>query len=258
MTQHVRTATIEDVLSDLDRIVDITLDENSSLAIFAYVYRFITTKLMEGICVKRFEDNKRMERFGTELARMYIDAFWHFREQKPVSSPWKVAFKAGELEDPEIQPVIAQHLMLGMNAHINKDFGIAAVRIAPGEQVDSFKNDFKAFSRLLIEWGGEMVRRVNRISPLMFLLDWYGERDDEAIVTFSIRRACNFSWNLAHALAHAPEEERAYLIRRVEGQVTRIASVLAHPPDTLLTRLLILIQQFEEKDIREVVKGLRE
>ena len=32
-------------------------------------------------------------------------------------------------------PIVLQHLLLGMNAHINLDLGIAAARVAPGERL---------------------------------------------------------------------------------------------------------------------------
>lgn len=256
MAHHSSSVTIEEVLGDLNRILETTLDENSPLGIFAFAFLHINTMIAEKIDLEEFEDNERMERFEVELARRYIDAFWCYHEGLPVSSPWKIAFKAAG--DTEVKPIILQHLLLGMNAHINLDLGVTTARVAPGDQIHSFKNDFETVQRLLVGWVGEMKWRIYSVSPLVYLLDLFEDHNDGAIVNFSTKKACAFAWNLANILAYCGEMERRDLVRRVEGQIALIGSAVAHPPDSLLPKLLYLIQQFEEKDIREVVKGLRE
>ena len=48
-----------------------------------------------------------------------------------------------------LAPVILQHLLLGINAHINLDLGIAAVETSPGNQLAPLKNDFDMINKLL-------------------------------------------------------------------------------------------------------------
>ncbi|MDZ7719274.1 MAG: DUF5995 family protein [Balneolaceae bacterium] len=56
-------ATIDDVLAELGAIIELTVEEDSPLGIFAYVYRRTTAKIAEGLDQGRFEDAGRMEQF---------------------------------------------------------------------------------------------------------------------------------------------------------------------------------------------------
>src|SRR5204863_6652854 len=86
-----------------------------------------------------FDDNPRMERLDVVFANRFIEA-WEQRVGggSPTES-WAVAFTL--LEDPG--PLVIQHLMIGMNAHINLDLGIAAATVAPTPaQLDALQPDF--------------------------------------------------------------------------------------------------------------------
>ncbi|SMO77001.1 hypothetical protein SAMN06265218_11288 [Fodinibius sediminis] len=249
-------STIDGVLEELDNIISTTVEEDSPLAIFAFVYRRTTARIADGITEGVFEDPRRMERFDVGFARKYIQAFWRYRHDKPVSFVWKIAFRAAEGPDGR-KPIILQHLLLGMNAHINLDLGVAAAETAPGGQIQLLKKDFMIVNDLLEELIDEMQEWIGRSSPLLFLLDWIGERNDESVVNFSIRRARDFAWNLAVTLAHAGEEEKEHIIRDVDAQIERVAKAVLAPPGVLLPGVLRLIRTFEEKNTRTVIESLK-
>ncbi len=245
--------TIDDVLQELDDIVEITIEEDSPLGIFAWVYRRTTAKIAEGIENGRFEDPVKMERFDVEFARFYIEAFWQHREGDPVSFSWEVAFNAAKNREA----IIIQHLLLGMNAHINLDLGVAAAEVAPGNQIEELRHDFMLVNTLLAELVDEIQQRISRVSPLMFLLDLIGERTDETIVNFSIEKARGYAWDFAQNLAHAEQEEREDLILEVDEEISSLGNVVAHPPGFLLPKVLSVIRFFEEKDIRQLIETLK-
>jgi len=249
-----RPATIQDVLNALDEIVDISIDENSPMGIFAYVYRRTTAAIGEGIRDGRFEDGVRMESFDVDFANRYIDAYWQYREGEPVTGVWRIAFETADNR----KAIILQHLLLGMNAHINLDLGIAAAGIAPGGTIGSLRNDFVTVNEILAELTDEMQERIGRVSPLMFLLDWVGGRDDEAVVNWSIRKARNFAWRFAEDLAAAgDEDEREELVRKADTHITELGGIVARPPDFLLSRALTVIRWFEQKDVGLLIETLR-
>lgn len=245
--------TIDDVLDELDIIIEKNMDENSPLGIFAYVYRRTTAKIAKGVAEGRFEDAARMVDFDVEFARMYIDAFWMYRQNEPVSLSWKVAFNAAKNREA----IIMQHLLLGMNAHINLDLGVAAAEVAPGDRIYNLEHDFMLVNILLAELVDEIQERISRVSPLMFLLDWIGKRDDEAIVNFSISKAREYAWNFARNLAQAEEEERDDLISRVDEQISGLGNLVAYPPGFFFPKVLSVIRYFEVKDVRQVIGTLR-
>lgn len=251
-------ATIDEVLAELDNIVDITIEEDCSLGIFAFVYRRTTAGIAEGINNGRFEDGGRMEQFDVHFALRYLKAFWHYRESKPVSYAWKKAFNAANGSEKNGDPIIMQQLLLGMNAHINLDLGISAAAIAPGDSIESLRNDFMTVNLLLAELVDEIQERIARISPMMFLLDWIGKNNDEAVVNFSMEKARSFAWNFARILAYADDDQQCNrIISRVDKQVTNLGSIVAEPPGFLLPRFIRLIRRFEEKDTRTVIEMLR-
>lgn len=248
--------TIDDVLAELDDIVTVTMSENSPLVIFAFVYHRTTARIAEGIREGTFEDPQRMERFDVDFAKRYIEAFWRHRHGKPVPFAWEIAFRAaGNIEGQ--QPTIMQHILLGMNAHINLDLGVTAAEVVPAGQIQALKNDFMIVNTKLEELIDEMQERIGRVSPLMFLLDLIGERNDEAVINFSIRRARDFAWTVAQTLAHAEEGEKEHIIREVDEQITGLAKSVLAPPGVLLPNVLSVIRRFEVKDNREIIERVR-
>ncbi|MDZ7694758.1 MAG: DUF5995 family protein [Balneolaceae bacterium] len=247
--------TINDVLDELDNIVVTTIEEDSPLGIFAYVYRRTTAKIKEGIETGRFENPERMEQFDVEFARFYIDAFWRHRRGKPVSYSWEVAFDAAKRSTDDL--IILQHLLLGMNAHINLDLGIAAAEVAPGNTIFDLKHDFMLVNTLLAELVDEVQQRISRVSPLLFLLDIIGERTDESVVNFSIDKARSCAWTVAQDLAQADEEEAQMMITEVDEEISSLGNLVAHPPGFLLKYAIWAICFFEEKNMRKVIQELK-
>jgi hypothetical protein len=247
---------IDEVLDELDDIIETTVEEGSPLALFAYVYRRTTARIAEGIAQNEFDDPARMERFDVDFAMKYIRAFWRYRHDKSIPFAWQIAFNAVG-EESGREPIILQHVLLGMNAHINLDLGIAAAETAPGQEIQPLKNDFMIVNDLLEELIDEMQDRIGRVSPLMFLLDWIGERSDEDAINFSLRKARHFAWHVAVTLTQADEDEKEQLIRGMDEQIARVGKAVLAPPGFLLPKVLYLIRMFEEKEIRVVVDKLR-
>lgn len=243
---------IDDVLEVLDHIIDLSIRENSTTGIFAYVYRRTTAKVKAGIADGRFEDNGRMESFDVAFARKYIDAWWNHRQNKPVARAWKLAFSS-----TDSNLIIIQHIILGMNAHINLDLGIAASEFAPGDQIYGLERDFMEINKLLEELVDEVQERISRVSPLMFLLDWFGKSDDEAMINFSITKARDSAWNVAKTLAGASNDQKADIIKKTDFGITKLGEIVARPPGFIIPRLLRVIRLFEEKNIRQVIEKLR-
>jgi len=245
--------TINEVLTELDRIIDETVATDNSLGIFAYVYRRTTAQVKQAILDKQFEDNIRMEELDVAFANLYLTAYQQYSSGLHCSSSWLMAFEA---KNKRI--TIMQHLLLGMNAHINLDLGIAAAKIAPGDSLPMLKSDFMKVNQLLTELVNEMQGRVAKVSRLMFLLDWAGKNTDEVIVSFSMVKAREQSWNLACVLAALPESERKSVIVISDRAVTALGSGIKNPPGRILKFVLKVIAWFEEKNVRTIIGRLRE
>ena len=86
-----------------------------------------------------FDDGERMERLDVIFANFYIDAFEQYQNNQVITRSWKFAFETSE----RWWPIVLQHLLLGMNAHINLDLGVAAARTSPGDAIQELENELQ-------------------------------------------------------------------------------------------------------------------
>lgn len=246
--------TIDEVLQQLDTIIEETVNENNYLGIFAFVYRRTTAQVKVAVENKRFEDNPGMESFDVTFARFYIDAYNDYKKGLPISNSWKIAFDAGKE-----RLTIIQHLLLGMNAHINLDLGQTAAKMVPGKQIQGIKDDFMEINEVLKSLTDEMQKRLGKVSPLMFLLDWLGKRSDELIANFSMVKAREQAWRLAEDIALLEtDQEKIERIKEADQNVAAFGSLIIDPPGKLLNVVMNFIGSFEEKNVKTIVDKLSE
>ena len=245
--------TIEDVLNELDSIIEDSVKENNRLGIFAYIYRRTTAQIKQAIADKRFEDNERMEKMDVTFANLYLTAYKNFFSNKTISKSWMIAFQAKNQK-----LTIIQHIILGMNAHINLDLGVAASEIMPPDKIDDLKNDFILVNQILKDLINEMQYRVSRVSRTMFLLDWIGQNEDEKIINFSIVKAREQAWNFANSLSKLSGDEKENKINSVDNFVFNLGNIIKRAPGILTRIILKIISWFEEQDVKKIITLLEE
>ena len=132
--------TIDDVLVRLNRLLDDAIRDGRRIGYFVALYERVTSNVRHALIAGNvFDDGPRWSAW-TSCSPTGSSQAWeqHVAGQKPTDS-WAVAFE--RLEDPG--PLVIQHLMLGMNAHINLDLGIAAATVAPTRpQLEALHADF--------------------------------------------------------------------------------------------------------------------
>ena len=244
--------TIEEVLVALDQIIEETIRENNYLGIFAYVYRRTTAGVLEAVQSGSFEDNPRMEIFDVHFANYYINAYQQLKEGKPTSQSWAVAFDARNSSITNVQ-----HLLLGMNAHINLDLALTAATVMRGKDINLIKTDFDRVNDILASLVNELQIRLARVSPLFFLIDWLGRDQDEKLINFSMKQARNQSWRTACMLWKSEGEKLALQEQLTDEAVAKIGRGIIHPPGRLLKWAIALTQRFEEKEVKRILEGMR-
>lgn len=244
--------TIDEVIAQLDEVIDETVADNNYLGIFAYVYRRTTAEIRKAIEEKRFEDNERMERFDVAFANYYLDAYKKFKANEAVSKSWMTSF-----EVRHNQLSIMQHLILGMNAHINLDLGVTAGLFSKNEPIDDLKHDFMLVNDILAELTEEMQSKIARNSIMVRILDKIAKHRDEQVANFSIVKARQQAWNFACNLAKMSKEQQAIAISNADLLVADIGKIVIEPKSLLIKKLHQLINFFEEKDVRRIIQLLR-
>src|SRR5690606_32359215 len=86
-----------------------------------------------------------MEKLDIIFANRYIDAYYAWKNNGNITKSWEKAFEMSA----SFWPVVLQHLLIGMNAHINLDLGIAAAEISKGVNINDLENDFKKINTIL-------------------------------------------------------------------------------------------------------------
>jgi hypothetical protein len=244
--------TIDEVLQKLDEIIIETIKDKDYLGIFAYVYRRTTAQIKQGILDNQFEDNVRMEHMDVAFANKYISAYQNFKASSgTVSRSWTIPFQSGHEK-----LTIMQHLLMGMNAHINLDLGIAASETAPGIAITGLKNDFMKVNYILAGLTKEMQVRVGRISWWMFLVDWLGGKDDESVINFSMIKAREEAWSFACELAVLDEDQKKLKIAETDTVISALAEIIKRPPARILRNVLKFISKFEEQDVKKIIAAL--
>ena len=192
--------TIDDVIRRLDQIVIASVHEPSRLGYFAALYNRVTLAVRDGIRAGAFDDNARMERLDVVFANRYIDAYERYRAGVPITLSWQAAFASAKRTDLSV----LQHLLLGMNAHINLDLGIACVAVAPGRAVHGLERDFLRINALLASLMPTVEAQLGTISPTLDLLTGVAQHLDDLDVrlgSFSMGAARRSAWRFALVLS---------------------------------------------------------
>jgi hypothetical protein len=245
--------TIEEVITGLDRIIERSVEENNCIGIFAYVYRRTTEGILLGIEKNRFENPERMEAFDVIFANLYLQAYQAFQEDRDPGLSWLACFKSANKSLS-----ILQHVMMGMNAHISFDLGLAAAEVTADKQIIDLEEDFNRVNEILKELIDEMQDSIGHVSWLFYLLDRLWGNVDEKLIDMGIREFREHAWQLAVLLSEAEtEEERMALIRKYDKKTADLNKAIQQPGNPFIRMIWWLIRLFEEKNVGKIVEKLK-
>ncbi|WP_134684707.1 DUF5995 family protein [Brevibacillus migulae] len=247
-------ASIDEVIDQMNLLIEWSIRNQSRLGYFAALYRLVTIQVKQGIRTGFFENGPRMERLDVIFANRYLDALQAYMHGQPVSESWRLAFT--QADNPRL--LVLQHLLLGMNAHINLDLGIASAQTCPGKAIADLRHDFLAINRILSSLVDEVRTDIDRISPWIGLLDHVSPAASKAIINFSMEKARGAAWEFALSLAPLPEEQKTVYCHEKDKQVTGIGTLVYQPPGFLFQTGLFFIRLRESTDIGKNIRLLQE
>ncbi|MGQ4436603.1 DUF5995 family protein [Streptomyces sp. SAS_260] len=242
---------IDEVVDGLAEIVREATRTGDRIGYFAALYRQVTVEIRSAIHEGRFEDGARMDRFDTLFGNRYFTAHDAWRRDRSGPRCWRETF--GLLDDTDT--VIVQHLVLGVNAHINLDLAVAAAGTDPGRDIQALRHDFLLINDILARVVLAVQDSVDAVSPLLSLLDRIGGRTDEQILDFSIVQSRAEAWHNAVLLAGRSEKDRETTIDRLDIRAAVLARLIARPT-ALVRPALELIRHTESDDVAEVIAHL--
>jgi len=246
--------TIDEVLLELDQIILRARTERDRLGYFATLYRNVTLKIKASIAAGLFEDGPRMEKLDVAFANRYLKALGSFRRGEPLSKCWLVSFRLAA----NWSPIILQHLLAGMNAHINYDLGIAAQAVAPGAALAALEPDFNRINDIL---GGMIIKvrsDIEEVSPWIKLLDRYASQTEDRLINFSLGKARASSWLVANMINSTPTDRLARELSILDDGVAMLGSLIGSPKEWLISFGLHVIRVRESNDVPHVIDVLNQ
>ncbi len=243
--------TIDRLCTELRGVAEDCAARNDRVGYFAALYTLMTERVRADIERERFRDGARLERLACHFAGRYLVALERYRAGEPAPQSWVVAFETAD----HWRPLILQHLMLGMNAHINFDLGIAAAEVADDDDLARVRDDFFEINDVLAELFEVIQRRMAVVSPWLGILDQVGGRKDDAVVNFSMRRARDAAWRVAETYAPLDAAARLEAERELDARFARFAQVVVKP-GRLITTAALLIRLRELASPGEVIEVL--
>ena len=236
MTRAAEVHDIEGVLAALRRVVDDCARTGDRNGLFAAVYRQVTAAVADRLGRGFFDDDDRLSRFDAVFAGRYLAALAAWRDGRDPGRSWRLAFRAAEDDGP----VLVQHVLLGVNAHINLDLAVAAAQTCPGEEIDGLKGDFDRVNEVLVDVLCRLQGALNELSPLLGGLDVVLGRFDEEILGFQVQRARAESWDAAVLLAGQPPAAQQVTIRMLDRYASGLGRTVLAPPFPVTAALQVI------------------
>lgn len=240
--------TIDAVIRRLDEIVQQSKTSRSRAGYFAALYKRMTMAVAEGIRNHAFKDGPRMERLDIIFAKRYLDAYDAYQQAKTCSQSWKFVLDSCKLNSL----TVIQHLLLGINTHINLDLAIAAAEVSDGASIDALENDFMKINDVIATLIDDVQECLGRVWLPMRLLERVVSGRHVPVINFSIDKARTASWSSAVLLAAMDRPQREAYIQQMDAAVLVLGKRI-HSPGTLTALMLRGILATEYNDIKRTI-----
>jgi Family of unknown function (DUF5995) len=247
--------TIDDVVEAIDSIIGWSIEAVSPLGYFAALYKRITIAVRTAIAQGLFQQGERMQRLDVTFAARYLDAVnahFHPRDYRGPTQSWRVAFDA--LADPK--PIVLQHILAGVSAHISLDLGIAAATVAPGPRLPGLHDDFNTINAVLAGQVNGILDALGGFSPTLADIHQVLKDHEIFVINEAIRTLRDGAWTFATVLAlQLPLTWPATIWIR-DRQVADRAGAIYHPPG-LVGVLQAAVDAIAARESRDIVGNIR-
>ncbi len=236
--------TITEVLARLVEIIEQEKRRNSAAGMFPALYYAMTAAVLKDIQTGQFENPSLMEQLDVHFAKRYFAAYDAWRSGQSHPRSWSAAFEASAND----QLIVMQHLMLGINAHINFDLSISAAAVAPGNAIFAMERDFMRINDIIGNLTETVQDKLGRIWQPLGIFDHLLRTKDEGLANFSINVARRAAWVAATHLAFLEGHLKETYIQTLDESVASFARKITQP-GSLLAFTLPTIRKCEQGTI---------
>jgi Family of unknown function (DUF5995) len=217
----------------------------SRLGYFAALYLRITRAI--GAAVNQFDDPARMQRFDSTFANRYfaaLNGYFHPADHPAPSHCWRLAFDTALLA----QPIIVQHMLLGVNAHIDLDLGVAAWEIMLPGPVQPLQGDFNKVNAVLGSQVKAVLDEIDEISPLLGRLYDCLQQDEIDLIDDGLIVFRDNAWRFACVLSAVPHVVDPVTITLKDAETAAFGIVLLNP-SWPFNSIVAAIANVESRDV---------
>jgi Family of unknown function (DUF5995) len=247
--------TLGEVIDAIASVIHWSIDASSRLGYFAALYKRISIAVRTAVDDGAFDDGPRMERFDVTFANRYFDAlngYFHPGEFGKPARSWTVTFDAASRP----KPIMLQHMLSGINAHIGLDLGIAAQTIGTSAQVRALQDDFNRINAVLASQVNGIVHDINELSPA--LADIYAVlmQHEIFVINEALKTMRDDAWRFATILALQPGFLRPITIGLRDRHVASQAESVYEPPG-LVGLIQWAVDAIAARESRDIVKNIQ-
>ena len=214
-------------------------------AVFLNCYLLMTRNMLAAVEAGEFHDGAWVSMLLHRFADYYFDALAEYEQGDPAVPPiWRITHDAAL----QSETAVLQHLMLGVNAHINYDLVLAVAELMaaewPGYSEDIRRLRYEDYCEVnaVVARTLDAVqdRVVETLAPWLAIVDTVLGPLDEGLASWLITRWRDEVWGQAVRLIEAPEPAaREQLRRQVEAAtVERAKAILLQDGPVGIARLL--------------------
>ena len=238
------------IATTVDELRDLALAAGDAAGFFPAMYVRVTEDIAARIAAGQFDDGERMARLMDTFAGHYIGAR---TGRIAVPRCWQACWDVAR----DDRLLIAQHLLLGANAHINHDLPLAVVEVAADVGgLESLEGDFHAINDVLAASFTGVIRDLDRVSR------WAGEAaalGGGRLFNFSLRVARAQAWDAAVRLTGLDGEDRQDYVDELDHLVSVLAYLITRPvfPLGLAVWLARLFESHDPATVTRTLLGSR-
>jgi len=244
--------TINEVIDELEVIIQNSINDESPLGYFAGLYKNVTINVKNKLGQNYFDDDLRMEKLDVVFANRYLQAYTDYNNGKSITKSWERTFTSSKNNSL----IVLQHLLLGMNAHINLDLGIAAAQITTPSTLKDLHSDFNKINDILASLVEDVQNDLATIWPtLLKILKWTKNVDD-FLVNFSMNLARDGAWKFANELSQAKgfDQEQVLILDR-DKKISELSNLITD--HGMIGRIIFAIIRWGERGtVSERIKAL--
>src|SRR5215207_8121360 len=245
--------TIEEVVNALDSVIAWSITTSSPVGYFAAVYKRITIAVMKAADRGDFENGERMKRFDVAFANRYLDALnrhFHDDPDQQLTRAWRLTFEWAKRPEP----IMVQHILGGVNAHIGLDLGIVAEGVARGPELRTLRKDYSTINDILAGEVKGLNVAIYKLSPRLHHHFNPAKGTTIALIDLFLALSRAVAWAFAVHLACTP----TFLDPAVHSLRDRIVGLQGSLTYRTFGPMALLVRDIAEFERRDVAVNIME